>query len=189
MAEAQDQRRAIESLNNGLVSFRLIHGIEANIGADGELDLSAPEAAQFELVLAALHSHLRKAYDQTPRLITAVRNPAVRILAHPRGRITGSRAGIVADWEAIFSIAAEEGVAIEIDGDPARQDLDFTLAARALAHGCWFALDSDAHTVDQLSYAETALAHARLAGIPTERIVNCWPVERLLAWMINRQRS
>jgi histidinol phosphatase-like PHP family hydrolase len=187
MAEAQDQRRAIESLNNGLVSFRLIHGIEANIGADGELDLSAAEAAQFELVLAAPHSHLRKAYDQTPRLIAAVRNPAVRILAHPRGRITGSRAGIVADWEAIFSIAAEEGVAIEIDGDPARQDLDFTLAARALAHGCWFALDSDAHTVDQLSYAETALAHARLAGISTERIVNCWPVERLLAWMINRR--
>ena len=60
----------------------------------------------------------------------------------------------------------DAGVAIEIDGDPARQDLDYTLAARALAAGCLFALDSDAHTTSQLRYAETALAHARLAGIP-----------------------
>jgi len=58
-------------------------------------------------------------------------------------------------------------------------------AARALDGGCLFALDSDAHTTDQLSYAETAVAHARLAGIPVDRIVNCWPVERLLAWLSN----
>jgi putative hydrolase len=78
-----------------------------------------------------------------------------------------------------------KGVAIEIDGDPARQDLDHALARRALDAGCLFALDSDAHTASQLSYAETAIAHARLAGIPAERIVNCWPLERLLAWIAN----
>ena len=76
-------------------------------------------------------------------------------------------------------------MAIEIDGDPARQDLDHTLAASALEAGCLFALDSDAHTTTQLLYAETALAHARLAGIPAERIVNCWPLDRLLAWLSN----
>jgi putative hydrolase len=74
-------------------------------------------------------------------------------------------------------------VAIELDGDPARQDLDHTLAASALTAGCLFALDSDAHTTTPLSYAETALAHARLAGIPAERIVNCWPLDRLLNWL------
>jgi putative hydrolase len=74
-------------------------------------------------------------------------------------------------------------VAIEIDGDPARQDLDYTLGRQALRSGCVFALDSDAHTTAQLSYAETALAHARLAGIPADRIVNCWPLARLLAWL------
>ena len=74
-------------------------------------------------------------------------------------------------------------MAIEIDGDPSRQDLDHSLAAGALEAGCLFALDSDAHTTTQLSFAETALAHARLAGIPAERIVNCWPLDRLLAWL------
>ena len=84
---------------------------------------------------------------------------------------------------AVFAAAASHGVAIEIDGDPSRQDLDFTLAERALAAGCLFALDSDAHAISQLRYAETAIAHARLAGIPPQRIVNCWPPERLLEWL------
>jgi histidinol phosphatase-like PHP family hydrolase len=185
--EALRQHKAIEHLNRTQGGhFWLIHGIEANIGSDGQLDLTDDEAGEFELVLAAPHSHLRKVYDQTERLLTAIRNPRVRILAHPRGRIKESRAGVIADWDAVFAVAAEEGVAIEIDGDPARQDLDFTLAARALAAGCLFALDSDAHTIEQLAYAETAVAHARLAAIPATRIINCWSNDRLNAWMISR---
>ena len=184
MDEAAQQRREIDRLNGEYAQrFRLIHGIEANIGADGTLDLSDEEARQFELVLAAPHSKLRRLEDQTDRLRRAVENPAVRILAHPRGRIAGSRAGIVAAWPTIFAAAARNGVAIEIDGDPARQDLDYALAAAALAAGCIFALDSDAHSVGQLRYAETAIAHARLAGIPPDRIVNCWPIDRLLSWI------
>jgi putative hydrolase len=85
--------------------------------------------------------------------------------------------------ETVFAAAATRRVAIEIDGDPARQDLDYMLAERALAAGCLFALDSDAHTTTQLAYAETAIAHARLAGIPAERIVNCWSLDRLLCWL------
>ncbi len=141
------------------------------------------EAATFDIVLAAPHSTLRKDDDQTDRMLTALQHPAVRILAHPRGRISGSRAGVMANWDSVFEAAAERAVAIEIDGDPARQALDYTLARQALAAGCVFALDSDAHTVSQLSYAETALAHARLAAIPVDRIVNCWPLEQLLAWL------
>jgi histidinol phosphatase-like PHP family hydrolase len=178
---------AIDSLNAMFKEkFRLIKGVEANIGVDGDLDLSAEEAAEFELVLAAPHSQLRLQTDQTPRMLRAVRNPMVRVLAHPRGRVSGARAGIAADWNAVFEVAAAERVAVEIDGDPARQDLDYTFAGRALAAGCLFALDSDAHTVDQFAYVETALAHARLAGIPPARIVNCWPTDRLLAWLSDR---
>jgi putative hydrolase len=184
MDTATEQWRAIDRLNaTASGRFRLIRGIEANIGTDGALDLSADEAAQFELVLAAPHSRLRKADDQTSRLLAAIRTPHVHVLAHPRGRISGSRAGVMARWEEVFAEAAQRGVAIEIDGDPARQDLDHTLATQALAAGCLFALDSDAHTTLQLRYAETALAHARLAGIPPDRIVNCWPTERLLEWL------
>jgi putative hydrolase len=190
MPEAADQRRAIAEINtrtNG--TFSLLQGIEANIGADGRLDLSDEEASLFDVVLAAPHSKLRKSEDQTNRMVAAVQWPAVRILAHPRGRITGSRAGVVARWDVVFAAAAERGVAIEIDGDPARQDLDYTLASEALRAGCLFALDSDAHTTGQLAYAETAIAHARIAGIPPDRIVNCWPLDRLLAWLAEPLRE
>jgi putative hydrolase len=187
MADAREQARAIDRLNDAYAGrFRLIRGVEANIAVDGHLDLSDEEALTFELVLAAPHSRLRKTEDQTGRLVAAVRNPRVRVLAHPRGRIAGSRSGIVADWDTVFEAAADARVAIEIDGDPARQDLDYTLAARACAAGCLFALDSDAHTTSQLRYAETALAHARLAALPPDRIVNCWPTDRLLAWINER---
>jgi len=186
MAEAAAQRLAIKDVNARYGGrFRLLQGIEANIDAAGHLDLTADEATTFDVVLAAPHSRLRKNDDQTDRMLAAVQHPTVRILAHPRGRISGSRAGVIANWDAVFDAAAERGVAIEIDGDPARQDLDYTLGRQALAFGCVFALDSDAHTTAQLSYAETALAHARLAAIPVDRIVNCWPLERLLAWLRN----
>jgi histidinol phosphatase-like PHP family hydrolase len=139
--------------------------------------------------LAAPHSRLRRAENQTDRLLRAIEHPSVHILAHPRGRITGSRAGIIADWDTVFAAAAVRGVAIEIDGDPARQDVDYSLAARAMAAGCLFALDSDAHTTTQLAYADTAIAHARLAGIPPERILNCWPLEQLLEWLARRSTA
>jgi histidinol phosphatase-like PHP family hydrolase len=184
MADAVQQRRAIDHVNaRHRDRFRLLQGVEANIDAAGRLDLSDEEAATFDVVLAAPHSRLRRNEDQTERMLTAIAQPAVRILAHPRGRITGSRAGVIADWDTVFASAARRGVAIEIDGDPARQDLDYALATRALEAQCLFALDSDAHTTTQLSYADTAVAHARLAGIPTDRIVNCWPLDRLLAWL------
>jgi histidinol phosphatase-like PHP family hydrolase len=183
MADAAAQRRAIDKINATNQEFRLLAGIEANIGADGHLDLTPAEAALFDLVLAAPHSRLRTLEDQTARLVAAVHAPHVHVLAHPRGRISGSRAGIVADWEAVFAAAAGVGVAIEIDGDPARQDVDFALAAHAVRAGCVVALDSDAHATSQLYYAETAIAHARLAEIPVDRIVNCWSTGRLLAWL------
>ena len=164
-------------------AFRLLQGIEANIDAEGNLDLSDDEAATFDMVLAAPHSRLRRPEDQTERMLRAIAHPSVRILAQPRGRITGSRAGVIADRDRVFALAAKRAVAIEIDSDPARQDLDHTLAIRARDAGCLFALDSDAHTTAQLAYADTALAHARLANSPTDRIVNCWPLDQLLAWL------
>lgn len=184
MADARKQREAVKAVNRACGErFRMLQGVEANIGADGRLDLSDDEAGTFDLVLAAPHSRLRQTADQTDRMLAAVKHPSVRILAHPRGRQVASRAGVVADWDAVFREAARRGVAIEIDGDPSRQDLDYDVARRALDAGCLFALDSDAHNTRELVYAETALAHARLAAIPPARVVNCWPLERLLAWI------
>jgi putative hydrolase len=94
---------------------------------------------------------------------------------------------VAADWSAVFAAAAQSGVAIEIDGDPARQDIDYALAPSAVAAGCLFALDSDAHSGAELAYTETAVAHARLAGVPPDRVINCWPLARLLEWCATRQ--
>lgn len=183
MDDLRRQHREIEAINrtyNG--RFRLLKGIEANILADGRLDMQRDELDGLELVVASPHSKLRSADDQTARMLAAVSIPGVHILGHPRGRMFGSRPGVNAAWDRVFAAAARHGVAIEIDGDPARQDIDFGLARQALRAGCLFAIDSDAHAVSQLRYTETALAHARLAGVPRARVVNCWSLDRLLEW-------
>jgi putative hydrolase len=188
MERLAEQRVEIDRLNHAYRGrFRLIQGVEANIRADGSIDMTTDELARLELVVAAPHSVLRSPADQTPRMIAAVNARGVHILGHPRGRIYGSRPGVSANWDDVFAAAVKSGVAVELDGDPARQDMDFAMAHRALEAGCLFALDSDAHAPAQLSYAETAIAHARLAGIPAERIINCWPVKRLLDWLEERR--
>jgi putative hydrolase len=177
------QRLEIDRLNRERGgSVRLLAGVEANIGADGELDVPLDERRRFDVVVAAPHSLLRIAADQTPRMLAAVQLPAVHVLGHPRGRMFGSRPGVAADWPRVFAAAAASGVAIEIDGDPARQDLDYALAREAAASGCWIALDTDAHAISQWRYAEIAFAHARLAGIDPARVINLWPLDRLLDW-------
>ena len=183
MANLAKQHREIDQLNRRYATrFRMIKSIEANIGADGTVDMTPAERRQLELIVAAPHSKLRVADDQTARMINAIATPGVAVLAHPRGRMYGSRAGVHADWDAVFAAAAARRVPIVLDGDPPRQDLDYALAQQALKCGCLFAVDSDAHSSDQLSYADTALAHARLAGIPASRIVNCWDLDALLDW-------
>jgi len=186
--DAARQHREIDEINARHRDFVILKGIEANIDATGAIDVSDEQLAAFDLVLAAPHAKLRETSDQTERLLRVLETPGVHILAHPSGRKRGERAGIVADWDAIFARAAAVNIAIEIDGDPSRQDVDFVRAARARDAGCVFALDSDAHGPDELVYVETALAHARLAGIPATRVINCWPLDKLRRWARSRQQ-
>ena len=183
MEEIRAQHAEINKLNKAFGgTFRILKGIEANIRQDGSLDMQPAELQEFDLVVASPHSSLRKTMDQTERMLAAVSLPGVHILGHPRGRVFNSRAGVLADWPKVFKRAAERGVAVEIDGDVSRQDLDFRIAAAANKAGCVFALDSDAHAADQLWMADYAIAHARLAGISKDRIINCWPVDRIVEW-------
>jgi putative hydrolase len=188
MADAARQRREIDRINARHAGrFRIFRGIEANILADGSLDLQPDERRAFEFVVASPHSQLRRDHDQTPRMIAAVRQVGVAILGHPRGRMYNSRAGIEAHWRRVFAEAATCGVAIEIDGNWHRQDIDHGLARHALEAGCLFALDSDAHSIGELRFTDYAIAHARIAGIPADRVINCWSDERLDAWMEARR--
>jgi putative hydrolase len=190
MEDAVRQHREIDRLNARLDGgFRVFKGIEANILADGSLDLQLDERRVFEFVVASPHSLLRRDTDQTARMVAAVKQPGVTILGHPQGRVYNSRAGVLADWPRVFAEAAKRDVAIEIDGNWHRQDVHYALARQALGAGCVFALDSDAHAIGELRFTDYAIAHARLAGIPTERVINCWSNERLEEWMEQRRGS
>ena len=183
MAQVVEQQTEIDALNRTFKGkFRLFKGIEANIRPDGTIDMEPAELRQFEFVVASPHSLLRKSIDQTTRMVAAVSQPGVCILGHPQGRRFNARPGVSADWDRVFAVAARRAVAIEIDGSWDRQDVHYALAARALEYGCLFALDSDAHSHPELDFIEIALAHARLAAIPEERIVNYWPERRFLEW-------
>ncbi|MEO6222198.1 MAG: PHP domain-containing protein [Vicinamibacterales bacterium] len=182
------QHREIDALNDSLDGrLRVLKGVEANILSDGDLDVSLEEMRRCDIVLAAPHSQLDEAGDQTDRLLAAVKTPGVHVLAHPSGRKFGKRAGLNVRWAAVFKEAARRNVAIELDGDPSRQDLHYSLVCQALDAGCLFAIDSDAHDAGELVFAEIALAHARLAGVPSARVINCWTTKTLLAWL--RKRS
>lgn len=183
MDELRKQHQEIDRVNRQHgPRFRIIKGIEVNILADGTLDMLEEELAELEFVNAAPHAALRLSHDQTKRMMSVVTHPQVNLLGHPRGRQFGSRGGIVADWQRVFKTAAKRRVAIEIDGDPSRQDVDHTLGRMALEAGCVLALSSDAHSSAELRYVENAVAHARLAGAPADRVINTWPLERLLEW-------
>jgi putative hydrolase len=191
MWSAARQHEQIDALNAAhKKKFRLLKGVEANILEDGTLDMSDDELRQFEIVVASPHSALRSRFDQTRRLVAAVSNPLVDILGHPSGRrIDKKREGLSVRWPEVFAAAAHHGVAIELDGYDLRQDLNWTLASEAREAGCLFAVDSDAHTSAQLRFARIALAHARLAQLPADRIINCWPVTKILKWIAKRRRS
>ena len=190
MESAARQHQEIDALNerlNGRV--RVYKGVEANILADGALDLSEDERRIFEYVIASPHSQLRKDVDQTPRMLAAVTLPGVAILGHPQGRMYNSRPGISADWVKIFREAAKRDVAIEIDGNWHRQDVDYELAALALDEGCIFALDSDAHSIAEFPFTDYAIAHARIAQIPAARVVNCWDAGKFDDWLGERRQE
>jgi histidinol phosphatase-like PHP family hydrolase len=183
MAQVREQHAEIDALNKQYAGrFRLFKGIEANIRQDGTVDMEEEELRLFEFVVASPHSLLRKTVDQTARMAGAVSQRGVAILGHPMGRKFNQRPGVTARWDQVFTIAAKRQVAIEIDGSWDRQDVHYELAARALELGCLFALDSDAHSHPELDFIEIAIAHARLAGIPQNRIVNYWPEKKFLDW-------
>jgi histidinol phosphatase-like PHP family hydrolase len=183
MARVVEQHAEIDALNGKYGDrFRMFKGIEANIRADGTIDMEPHELRQFEFIVASPHSALRKSIDQTARMVEAVSQPGVSILGHPQGRVFNMRLGVVADWRQVFEVAARRQVAVEIDGSWSRQDVPYELAAQALEQGCIFALDSDAHSHPELDFADIAIAHARLAGIPQAKIVNYWSEEKFLEW-------
>lgn len=168
-------------------SFRMLTGIEVDILDDGSLDQDAALLSDLDVVVASVHSKLRMdSRPMTKRMIAAVSSAHVNVLGHCTGRLVqgdrGTRASSQFDAHAVFAACADNGVAVEINSRPERQDPPDELISIALDAGCLFSLDSDAHAPGQLSLVDYGAERAENAGIPAERIVTTWGVERLLAW-------
>ncbi|KAA1421008.1 PHP domain-containing protein [Nocardioides humilatus] len=167
--------------------FRLLKGIEVDILDDGGLDQTDEMFSRLEVRVASVHSKL--AMDPGPmtkRMITAIQNPWMNVLGHCTGRLVtgnrGTRAQSRFDARAVFEACAEHGVAVEINSRPERRDPPTDLLELARDTGCLFSIDSDAHAPGQLDFLVLGCERAEAAGIDTDRIVNTWPVERLLEW-------
>jgi putative hydrolase len=186
--ELSEQGRAIDAMNRGFEddgeAFRVLRSMEVDVFPDGTLDMD-DSLASLDLVLGALHSVLRSKDDQTERYLTALGQPRLHVLAHPKARMYGRRVGPVADWRRVFAEAARLGKALELDATPPRQDLNVELATLAREEGVeWFTIGSDAHSALELEFLPFGMATAALAGIPRERILNYRPVAFVRSWAL-----
>lgn len=167
--------------------FTLLAGIEVDILEDGELDQDPELLDELDVVVASAHSKLRmERAPMTRRLVAAASNPRVDVLGHVTGRLVegsrGTRPPSEFDARAVFGACAAHGVAVEINSRPERQDPPDELIALALDLGCLFSIDSDAHAPGQLALLDYGAARAEAAGVPADRILTTWPLDRLRAW-------
>lgn len=167
--------------------FTLLSGIEVDILDDGALDQEPDLLDELDVVVASAHSRLRmERAPMTRRLVAAVSDRRVDVLGHVTGRLVegsrGTRPQSTFDPQAVFSACAENGVAVEINSRPERQDPPDELIAIALELGCLFSIDSDAHAPGQLSLIDYGAERAERAGVPADRIVTTWPLDRLREW-------
>ncbi|MET9573658.1 PHP domain-containing protein [Streptomyces virginiae] len=186
----REQLDVVAELNAGWAPFRLLTGIECDILDDGALDQEPELLERLDLVVGSVHSKLRMdAPAMTRRMAAAVRNPLMDVLGHCTGRLVTGRGRPESqfDAEAVFAACAEAGTAVEINSRPERLDPPRRLLRLAVAAGTFFAIDTDAHAPGQLDWQVLGCERAVECGVPTERVVNTWPADDLLAWTRTRR--
>jgi DNA polymerase (family 10) len=173
-----EQGAAIRALNASLPAFRLFHGVESDLHPDGSLDYPDDVLATLDYVVGSIHSHFNlKREEQNARLRRALAHPAMRILGHPTGRLLLGRDGCDLDMEAVLQAAAEHGKAVELNANPHRLDLDWTLVPRAQALGVPVVINPDAHEAAHLDDMRWGLLAARKGLLLKKHCLNAWPVE------------
>ncbi len=188
VGELRYQREEVEEVNCKMGgAFRLLAGIEVEVRADGSLDFPDEVLAELDLVVAAVHTGLRQDRERvTARMLAAIRNPHVDIIAHPTGRLIGEREGADLDMEAIFCAAAETGVALEVNAYHKRLDLCDAHVRRALELGVKLVISSDAHDVDHFAWLPFGVATARRGWATAADVLNTYSVDKVLQWAAQR---
>lgn len=186
--EIWQRQKEIEAVNAEFDDFRVLSGAEVDILPDGSLDYPDDVLAALDIVLVSVHSGFKMSKEQmTERILRAIENPYVHILAHPTGRLIGQREPYPVDMEAILKRCAELGVAVEINGYYLRLDLNDVLAHRAKSLGCLISLGTDAHQAAHLSMMRYAVGVARRAWLEPQDVLNTRPLPELLAWLRRRR--
>jgi DNA polymerase (family 10) len=188
--EVARQQRAIDRLNKGYGSkFRVFKGIESDILGDGSLDYPDDVLASFDLVVASIHSKFRMGRkEQTDRLIKAVENPYTTILGHVTGRQLMRRSGYEIEMERVLRACAKHGVAIEINANPWRLDMDWRWCERALELGCMFSIDPDAHSTEEIDNLQWGVLMARKGAVPKDRVLNALTLPQFSAHLESRKK-
>ncbi len=186
-----DQRAKMKALQGELGdSLKLLHGVELNIGAKGELDYDLEFRKAFGWCLASVHDHfdLDRA-AQTKRILTAMQDPTVRMIGHLSARMIGGRPPIQLDLDAVLAGAEQTGTALEINGGLPRLDMSVDALRQARSRKVTFVLTSDAHHEGELARVRYAALNAERAWIDPALIANTWPAERLVAWTAKKPAS
>lgn len=177
--QAAEIRNADEAMGE---SFRVLHGTEMEIKADGTLDYPDDVLSELDFVIASLHTSLSQPREQvTQRMLNAIYNPHVDMIAHPTGRLLPDRAGADLDLEAVFRAAAATGTILEVNANPQRLDLRDVDIRRAIDLGVKIAINTDAHRPEDYAYRHYGVATAQRGWATAKDVVNTWPIEKLLA--------
>ncbi|TXB66577.1 DNA polymerase/3'-5' exonuclease PolX [Phaeodactylibacter luteus] len=172
------QMEEADALNKELAPFRIFKGIESDILNDGSLDYEEDLLKAFDFIIASVHSNLRMDEDKaTARLITAIENPYTTILGHPTGRLLLSRKGYPIDHAKVIDACAANGVAIEINANPYRLDLDWSWAPYALEKGVPLCINPDAHSTAGIHDIRYGVFAARKGGLSAPQCLNALGVE------------
>jgi len=169
--------------------FRLLHGCELEVRADGALDYEDDLLASFDVVVASVHVARRQSRaDLTRRTLNAIRSPHVDVIAHPAGRMILDRPDLDLDWDQVYAEAARTGTVLEMNGSPHRLDLSADRARRAVEVGCILSIDSDAHKIAELDYLAWGITQARRAWVEPPQVLNTRPRDEVLAWFAAKEQ-
>jgi DNA polymerase (family 10) len=184
-ARLREQWKEIDKLNREFDGFTILKGIECDILEKGGMDLPDDVLAEADWVIASIHYGQQQSRDQiTNRMLGAIENPHVSIIAHPTGRLIGRREPYAVDLDKVFAAAARNGTLMEINANPARLDLDDVASAAAKRHGIPLVISSDAHSTSGLDVLRYGVLQARRGGLTAEDVANTRPwanIKRMLA--------
>jgi DNA polymerase (family X) len=185
LAQREQVRQLAARLkDDGGRPMELLHGTELNIAPDGTVDWPADFLAGFDVCVASVHSHFdQPRAEMTRRFVTACHNPYVNVIGHPLTRKIGRRPPVDVDLAELYRACAETGTALEVNAHPARLDLPSVHIKAARDAGVKFAIDTDSHSLRDLTYLQYGIATAQRGWLTPDDVITTWPLDRLTVFL------